>query len=488
MAGDRWVGVATGLCVIAVGCFMFRAAVEATISPRSVWNERSLAPAFVVARGEKLYPPRDGGPLFSCIYAPLSAVAYVPATVGADPAAAIRIGAVLSVLFFLAPLVLALRLRLWSCVAVALYLSLGVGSASVSYSIFPIHADAPALGFAGFGAVCLIGRLGIPWRATGGALLVMAALSKQNMAPLALLGPLLVGWREGWRRAAAVLVGGCLAGVVVLAYSGLALGRWEDIYFNLVTVPLGAGFSQSGTGSAVRALAADMVPAVCVLGLCLMLVWRRLGVRDAGGWLADPAMMLAMSAALWPTSVAGYMKVGGYPNALAPGVYFSILAACFAAHGAAGLVRASAVGLAGFSVLAAALALPVAFRNLRDWRGVAETWSQQAFEFERRHPGEVYFPSNPLATLMASGRGYHMDDGLYCRSVAGYVVSEEQLMRHLPEGASRVAFIPGGRELLLRSTGGALEARLEPDRLDALGRWEVLRFARGGAGGGDHGK
>ncbi len=484
----RWGNIVAGMCAIAIGWFVFRAAVEVTVSPRSVWNERSLAPAFVVARGGALYPPREGGPLLSCIYAPLSAVAYVPATLARDPSSAMRIGVVISVLFFLAPLGLALWLRLWSWVGASLYLGLAVGSAGVSYSIFPIHADAPALGFAGLGAICLSGRLGLGWRVAGGAMLVLAALSKQNMAPLAMLGPLLVGWREGWRRAAASLAGGCAAGLAVLTYSLVVLGRLEDLYFNLVTVPVGAGFAQTGFFAAARALGADMIPSLCVLALCLALYWRGRGRSDGGWRWGDAGLALALSVALWPTSVAGYMKLGGYPNALAPGVYLAILGACFVADRAAGFSRWAGIGLAGFALMAGAFTAPVVAWSLREWRGTEATWTQRAFEFERRHPGEVYFPANPLAPLMVSGRLYHMDDGLYCRAVAGYPVTEEQFMRHLPEGASRIAFIPGGRELLLRSTGDVLRERLAPEPSDDLRAWEMHRFSRGPAGGSDHGR
>jgi hypothetical protein len=229
-----------------------------------------------------------------------------------------------------------------------------------------------------------------------------------------------------------------------------------------------------------------MAPALCVLGVCLLLVWRG-GLGFGGKVVADGITMMAFSVALWPTSVAGFMKVGGYPNALAPAVYFAVLAACFIARGGMGLGRGVALGMAAFAVVAAALAAPVAFAYLRQWEGVRATWSQRAFEFERAHPGEVYFPANPLAALMASGRWYYMDDGLYCRAVAGYKVSEEQLMRYLPERFSHVAFIPGGRELFSRSTGGALDGRLEPDRCEGLDGWDVVRILRDPLPrGGDH--
>lgn len=487
MKSKCWRGLTAALIAIAIACFLVRAGAEIGISPRSVWNERSLAPAFVVARGEPLYVPKDGGPLLSCIYAPLSAISYLPATLGDDPASAIRIGTAISIVFFMLPAALALLLRRWSWPSAALYLSLGVGSASVSYSIFPIHADAPALGFVGLGAICLAGREGMRWKLVGGALLMMAAFSKQNFLPVALVGPAIVWWRDGLRPAAACLAGAAGAAIVLLLLSRWLLGSWEDLFFNLVTVPVGAGFSERSLAVAARALAVDMAPALCVSGICLLLLLRKRGLAGSTA-LTEAGMMMLLSLALWPTSVAGFMKLGGYPNALAPGVYLAIFAACFAAHTAMGLGRQVPLGIAVFSVLAAALAMPVVLAYHREWKGVPATWSQRAFDYERRDPGQVYFPANPLASLMASGRTYHMDDGLYCRAVAGYTVSKEQLMRYLPERFSHVACIPGGRDLLSRSTDGALDDRLEPDRPAGLEGWDVVRFIRDASRGGDHGR
>lgn len=71
-------------------------------------------------------------------------------------------------------------------------------------------------------------------------------------------------------------------------------------------------------------------------------------------------------------------------------------------------------------------------------RNVAET----DFQFERTHPGEVYFPWDPLAALMASGKLYHFDYGVEDRILAGFPPSDEQLHAWIPANAQWIALPP----------------------------------------------
>jgi hypothetical protein len=67
--------------------------------------------------------------------------------------------------------------------------------------------------------------------------------------------------------------------------------------------------------------------------------------------------------------------------------------------------------------------------------------SQQAYEFAREHPGKVYFPWYPLASLLAEGRLYHVTYGIYQRELAGFQVTREHLFQDLPGSMQNVAVV-----------------------------------------------
>jgi len=55
-----------------------------------------------------------------------------------------------------------------------------------------------------------------------------------------------------------------------------------------------------------------------------------------------------------------------------------------------------------------------------------------AYSFAKAHPGEVYFPYDPLTTLLTDGKLYHFDYGLYDRRLAGEEISDEHFREHIP--------------------------------------------------------
>jgi hypothetical protein len=70
---------------------------------------------------------------------------------------------------------------------------------------------------------------------------------------------------------------------------------------------------------------------------------------------------------------------------------------------------------------------------------------QQAFEYSRRHPGEVYLPQFPLVHLMSEDKLYHFSWGLTDRRNAGRPIREAHFQAHIPAEAQFVAitnFVP----------------------------------------------
>jgi hypothetical protein len=63
-----------------------------------------------------------------------------------------------------------------------------------------------------------------------------------------------------------------------------------------------------------------------------------------------------------------------------------------------------------------------------------------AFDFARKHPNQVYFPYDPLSTLLVDKKLYHFDYGLFDRRLGGYEVSEEHFRKHLPSDLKYVVY------------------------------------------------
>ena len=65
-------------------------------------------------------------------------------------------------------------------------------------------------------------------------------------------------------------------------------------------------------------------------------------------------------------------------------------------------------------------------------RPLWQNHNQIAYEFAVRHPGEAYFPWQPLASLFAEGRLYHFEYGMLDRFLAGYEPTAEHVRANVP--------------------------------------------------------
>jgi hypothetical protein len=67
----------------------------------------------------------------------------------------------------------------------------------------------------------------------------------------------------------------------------------------------------------------------------------------------------------------------------------------------------------------------------------------EAYKYDKQHPGEVYFPSNSVATYLAEGKFYETDWGILNLAVAGQSLRREDVFRYLPTQAEYLA-VPKG--------------------------------------------
>ena len=478
--GDRLLALVMPTAALVAAACMIR---HILYAPFPAWNAARLATTAALARGLPIYAGVDHGVLLSSLHTPLSSLAYLPATVAANPTVAVILGVLLSLAFTLGPAIWVLTagedqvsdakfIRTAAVVCFALICS---ANFALNYTVFWIRADNPAIGLvAGAGAVLALRRN----RSARGPLLlsgllaILAVWTKQTYTPalaaLLLYVLLLDGWRILVRYCVSMLVAAISVSVVVLLFF-----PWREMALNTFLVPslhpwkevsclAGAVAACSHVTDLANKLKTFSVVGWQLLDSCSLLILaglplvfvelaaygRRHGLRtwvERNRWFVFTLLALV----LMPVSIVNEAKVGGEPSSYAPPVYFLSLSVALL------LIRASVRPatdslsrslLATLIVLCActgARALPSLPRIARE---LPSNPQQVAYECARAHPGEVYFPWNPLSSLMAEGKVYHFEFAIYDRDLAGLPPSLQHFQEGIPAKLRNIAFPPNPHE------------------------------------------
>jgi hypothetical protein len=447
---------------------------EVAIAPFWEWNNVRLAPAFAIARGFELYSRPAHGAALSAMYGPVSAVAYLPATLAASPTVALLVAGGLALAYDFLP-VLALFLRAsgrrdppgrgTAAISLSAFAVFGIVSLdlpSLNYSAGRVHADAPALGLAM--AACVATLEG--WAGASAVLAGLSVLTKQTMLPIVVVLPVWVLLTTGRRALGRYLLGLALGGGLLLAAT-LAWFDARGLLFNVLTVPgrypWKGRFPTNLMHSELGLLREGLFFLVALTaGAVLLFSWADAG--DGPSWrrrLAENPWCLigSVGVAMIPISVLGFVKEGGVVNAYSPTTYF--LAAAFFLMAAQRLrpepraaprpevrrllATLAIVGVSAYLIIAvqAVTMNVIGLRRIRPWANRP----QIAYDYLRRHPGAAYFPSQPLAHLMAEGKLYHFLGALHERRVARIFVSEELVRAHLPPGFETLCYSTAKTEM-----------------------------------------
>lgn len=396
----------------------------AWLNTRWVWSACRLAPTIGLLHGYPLYSSADSGAINGWLYGPVAALAWLPAAFASSPQPALLIAAIINLVFLLAPLLLLARRVVPDSQALAGLLFAAAAAALLQlyptwYMASALNADAIAVGLGLSSCLLLLDHEPTRTRTTAAAALAaLAAWTKQVEAPL-LLAQAGWLWFARGRRPALDFVIAWAATMAVVAAALWVLSDTRSLILNLWTVP--SQHPLAGGWAAARHEVADLLRYAFPLWMPAIIVvaagWRRSGPPGPTG------LLLIAALALLPTGIIATIKVGGDRNSL-HSVYYLIAAAMPAAGGAwllrrprgrdlqAGILAALAVTLLGFAV-----------RQVRDYPGLPllppRCLSEEAFAFAREHPGRAYFPWDPLATLLADGKMYPFEYGVYDRQLAG---------------------------------------------------------------------
>ena len=314
-------------------------------SPFDDQNWSRLQRTFLLAHGEPIYAGKESGPVLNSIYGPVSAMAYLPATLFQSLHTIMESAEWVAIAFFFLPV---FWLHLGGCRKNERLAGLGSFfvfaffpfiTSSIRNGAFHVHADAPALGLGALACAFIyfrggkIERLRFPLSAV---FAVLAFYAKQVMAPLFLALFMYVWITEG-RRSTQRYTGWLVASFIFFtAVFFLTFGK--DLFFNLFVIP-SRHPSRSGdlfaawTYAAVKFMRESFF--IAVVGT-LAFFQRKRPYRGLAEWLRNErwSVFLLVAIFLLPSSLAGRAKMGGSTNALCFSVYFLLVASTLALQGA----------------------------------------------------------------------------------------------------------------------------------------------------------
>jgi len=444
-------------------------------SPNFDWAGARLMPLVTFAEGGRLYMPAHQGPVYNTIYSPLSYLLYLPVLASPEPAAMIAAASALGLLFYFGPVLLlaapfGVRCRATAldedknpkrCRATALQKSalfvapillfglISYQSRALRMSLEGTIHDCPTLGLAVIACIIAYHDQQARRLAWSALFAILAVWSKQVMLPLLLALPLtsafLHGWRVGLRH-----LGWMLLGISISALSFTLLTERQSFWFNVFTLPGHHPWIDTFPGnfaSVAYHLYEETWLAFLAVGMlvCLERPWRDLTRQR---WFLFVIVALLQI----PTAFLGRIKVGGSSNSFSPVLYFLLLALLAYLieflrdpQRPAQLVRGVGIALNGAVTALALLQLLQSATFLKSYPGPGRSKEQRVVNYLRAHPGEAYFPWNPLSHQAAEGRTCHFAYGLFDRELAGFAIDDEHVNRHRPPHCRYVCFPPGRR-------------------------------------------
>jgi hypothetical protein len=457
MLSDRSITLIIRIAIIvALLCTAMCLGLSVIAYSKNLYNEERVAPSFAWANGLNIYRTHADGPLLSVLYGPVFYLLYWPLTLFRHAATSLTVGTLwslfcysLPVLFFLShdrqapPLARTLPPLAFFTVAVASYWG------AETEIMFAIHPDAAACGFAGLGlAIALMRPFTLLRIAISIPLCMFAIACKQNAAFAFLLLLTLIWWRGGGKWLSKALLVSTITGILILAVLACAYGGLGGIWFNNYLIPKGSRLLwDKWSGASVVLYQSFVMPLILLAVIASNEVsaqktqnWKRHVIGFAVLFIVVP-FILCFPAYIFP---------GGAGNAFAPSIYAMVaLPALWLRNlllNRPGAERAiCALGPAVFLCLIAVASLSLAVRRdqLRETLRTSTASVVEAYCI--RHPGEVYFPFNPVAVYRGEGQIYHTDWGLANPSRAGFLASPAEFRAAMPRSARYLAYpIPDG--------------------------------------------
>ncbi|MDI1250707.1 MAG: hypothetical protein PSV13_17730 [Lacunisphaera sp.] len=418
--------------------------------PGLQWNPPRFAPSYALAEGLNIYATRASGAHLGWFYGPVFALWGVPAAWVPQITWSFMVWALLNYVAIFGPVWLVLRdvagefrSAFAGC---ALFAVLLLANAITQSLVFVIHVDGLCVGL-GTLACWSLGRAAA---GRGGRFLHLAAVAvvlavwTKQVAVSLVPGIFLWLW---WTRQTRfmptlflwlVVYGGLITAGFFLWFGG------EELLFNLWLVhaqnPRKGGWPLLGTEMG-RMVSTAVVWWVATL---LVLLARRPSALESTSGPLMRKLLGCVALCHLPLGLTAVLKAGGGLNSMHSLNYLLLLLVLgllpLLRPAAAGVERASGVGRlgAGWGLLAVVgLGLGVAFHHAGKMNAqwLPYRGQEKMLATARASAGHIYFPWNPLLTLVTDRKVYPFDDALYCLHLARLAPSMAAVRAAVPPGA-----------------------------------------------------
>ncbi|MGG6293742.1 hypothetical protein ACQ4M4_04900 [Leptolyngbya sp. AN02str] len=465
----------------------------------------------------------------------MTAIAYLPATLLHSPTSAIALSIFLSALFFFVPVLLLSRVcssgnNPMGSKEIVYSLLIFFGSIfliatqfdNLAAAAFMIHADAPSLGLAGGACTILYFRRTSSnwgWLLLSASLAILSIWTKQNLLPLpfALLTYVLIA--DGYKAFKRYLV--CYFLVTVIISIGFILAfDSQYLYFTMLKWPASWPWSLDSygripgkyeswpertavLGSAAYELLKYSLPLLIVILYQFGCQFKQIKFVGLSKYLHDNRWFIFVIASVYmfPIAILSRVKLGGGTYSLAVSLYFLLCAVVAIASSVAtstANMRPQPKKTKAIKLLVLLAIAVLTLKNLRtedSLTGVPNLTEffvnpvEQAYQYNKEHPGKVYFPDFPLVAIMAEGKLYHSALGLFDRRfyesvnynlpsdvikiglLERFEVENQRFRQHIPSELEFIAF-PNERKMN-RLTMNYLPEFSKKVELDSLSGWVV---------------
>lgn len=453
----RWyslaVSVVLSIAALATAITLILAIISFSKSP---YNEERLAPAFALVHGVRVYQVNATGPLLSVLYGPMFYIFYWPTTLLKHANDSLLFGTVWSLVFYSLPILYwwiadrneSIAKRLLPTVV---FYTLTLASYWPTHVMMAIHPDAAACGLSFLGVLILLEtEVNIRHTCISAALCVAAIGCKQNaMVAIPILWTI-IWWRRGRRLQSTlpfllVSTACIIVGVLILS---ILYGDASAIWFNNYVIPQRTGLEWSKWSAAV--LSSYQSVLTPLLFLCVI-AGNEIMDGEHHNWKGHVVALSCFTLfATFLLCFPVYLFPGAFGNSFAPMLYSIIGMATLwmrriVLHRSNGqLIRVTVAPLV-FLCLIAVSTLSLAVRTPELKNTLRKPSATLVENYCRTHPGEIYFPFNPVAVWFAERTFYHTDWGLENRARAGFVASGTEFRHAIPQEAKLVAYpVPPG--------------------------------------------
>lgn len=418
-------------------------------SARLDWDASRLAHSAAFLGDGHFYAEPRAGLVLGTYYGPIGTLFFTPAAAIRNPTWGVLLASGLAALALMAPLCF----HLVSAAAAegirvplgAAFL-LGASATPPLAAVFTqIHADAPALAFGTLACLLLVPNTaaGVSMRriAIAGAAAALSVAAKQTMLPLFVALPLWLAYHHKLRTMLAFAIGGASTLVFVGGIVWVLDGFTTPLYH---ATKLVLAFPVEFSLPAVRAVLGMLMRATIVPVGIILAGWSDKSPRNDAEAPSVQLLFLWVALAELPAALLGVMKYGGNVNSLAPFVLPVWYAALVALSRQWTVPKRRLVFITlTLTVAGLAVAQP-AWSAYANSLPLAQTTVGLASAHERAHPGETWFPMNPLVAANHAGRVTHFGPAVYERALAGDSVGDAQWRAFLPRSMRRACWPPGG--------------------------------------------